>query len=191
MSRQLTITILAVTKTFDSYCIAGMDEKGKWYRPLPNVGGKFWPKVCYSDGTFIQVGDVWIINDYIKEPDPISPGHTEDIRLKSPPTYAKRLSDGELIRFVQEKQENSVDLKETINANKRSLCLIQVDSFTSFINTYNEKKSPRILFESGGVTYRNNTWTPGFPVTDLKWRAYILQECVPPNDWEENLFVLV
>ena len=190
MSNRLTFSILAVTKTFDSYCIAGMDQNGDWYRPLPNGRGKFWSTVCYGDGTFIEVGDVWVINDYIKEPDQISIGHTEDIRLKSPPTYVKKLSDRELIQFVQAKQENSVDLEETINADKRSLCLIKVDSFTSFINTYNEKKSSRILFEFEGISYRNTTRTPGFPVTDLKWRAYILQECVPLNDWQEKFICI-
>ncbi|MCJ7843289.1 hypothetical protein MUB24_20900 [Lederbergia sp. NSJ-179] len=81
MGKSLKITILAVTKTYGSYCIAGMDDNGKWYRPLPEFGDKFWPQVRYKDETFIQVGDVWEIDEFSSEIDPISPGHSEDIRL--------------------------------------------------------------------------------------------------------------
>ncbi|WP_026679181.1 dual OB domain-containing protein [Fictibacillus gelatini] len=182
MGNSLSITILAVTKTFDSYCIAGMDDKGNWYRPLPNFGGKFWPQLRYQDGSWIQVGDVWEINDYISEFDPISPAHTEDIRLITPPIQIKRLSNKELIQFAYQNQENNSKLQNTLDANGRSLCLVSANNFEGFSHTFNNRIRPRVKFVANGVAYDNMTSTPGFPLTDLKWRAYILQNRDYPKD---------
>lgn len=190
MGNPLTITILAVTKTYESYCIAGMDANGKWYRPLPELGGKFWSDLRYGDGAFIQVGDVWEVNNYISENDLTSPGHTEDIRLKSSVTRVKSLNNQQLIQFVQRNQENKIQLQRTLNANDRSLCLVHVEYFEGFVHTYNERRSARVKFKYNGEIYHNTTSFPGFPLTDLKWRSYILKEKDTPRIWR-SVFICI
>lgn len=183
----LKLVILAVTKTYNSYCIAGMSADGSWYRPLPTHARKFWSDVRYSNGQFIQVGDVWEISSYRKEADSASPGHTEDIRLIDVPIFTQRLTNEQLIRFLENVNENEHALNDTFSAKSRSLCLIKVDDFSNFVyeNNYDGQlqRKARITFSYNGKTYRNITSTPGFPITDLKWRAYTLQEVETPTNW--------
>lgn len=186
MREPFLFVILAVTKTFDKYCIAGMDYEGNWIRPLPVGGDKFWPSVVYRNNEFIKVGDVWEITAYKKEYDDISPGHTEDIRLTKSPTLQSRLTNQQLISFVQRFQEDETALMKTINAESRSLCLIKVDGFENFLheNNFNGRIQVRITFLYNRNQYNNTTSTPGFPLTDLKWRAYTYKQIQVSSDWD-------
>ncbi|GMN99861.1 dual OB domain-containing protein [Parageobacillus thermoglucosidasius] len=166
MKKPLKIVILAVTKTYDRYCIAGMTEYGKWVRPLP-PDHRFWETYTYDDQTFIKPGDVWEITDYIKYDDPQSPGHTEDIKVLNYNSVYKcnELNDEQLCEFVEQRLENEQSLNDTLNANGRSLCLIKVDGIRKVVG------EQRVCFTMNGREYRNNTFREGYPVTDLKWRS--------------------
>lgn len=178
MKKSFLFVVLAVTKTYDGYCIAGMDKNGRWIRPLPTGRGKFWSSVKYPNQEFIKVGDVWSITRYEKAFDNNSPGHTEDIRLTNSPILKNRLTNSELLEFVRRHQEGKEELSKTLDADARSLCLVKVDHFEHFIhkNTFDGKRQPRISFSYMGERYNNTTNTPGYPITDLKWRTYTLEQ---------------
>ncbi|MEK3935726.1 hypothetical protein MKY41_10415 [Sporosarcina sp. FSL W7-1349] len=195
MNKTFRFLILAVTKTYGGYCIAGMDKKGKWIRPLPVGAGKFWGISLDANNTsrYIKVGDVWEISQYEKEYDPTSPGHTEDIRLKSKPIYIGSLSNDQLVKFVNNHQECKEELELTLNADSRSLCLIKASEFRNFMDrsTYDGRESPRMTFEFQGKTYRNTTTsTTGFPITDLKWRAYTIQRKETQNNFDDTFICI-
>lgn len=178
MGKSVLFVILAVTKTFDKYCIAGMDSNGNWIRPLPVGTGKFWSTIFYNNMKPIQVGDVWEISNFRAEYDSSSPGHTEDIRLITEPVFKQHLSNEELINFVNKHKEDMKALNDTLDANARSLCLIDVDEFEYFmaLNDFSQKTSPRMTFSYQGEEYKNVTRSiTGYPITDLKWRAYTIQ----------------
>jgi hypothetical protein len=192
MKKGFSFVILAITKTYDKFCIAGMDEKGKWLRPLPVGKEKFWYSVKYANDGLIQVGDLWEITEYETEYDDCSPGHTEDLRLIEDPTFERHLTNEELIRFVQKFQEDEVALNRTLNAESRSLCLVEADNFNNFLHesSFSGKMQARITFSFGEKQYNNTTSTPGFPITDLKWRAYTIQQIPTTKDWS-SLFICV
>lgn len=166
LDKPLKIVILAITKTYERYCIAGMTEYGQWVRPLP-PDHRFWESYEYDDGTFIRPGDVWEITDYVKYNDPDSPGHTEDIRVLNYNSVCKcgELNNTELCAFIEQHLESEQTLNDTLNANGRSLCLIKVDDIRK-IDGEN-----RVCFTMHGREYCNNTSKEGYPVTDLKWRS--------------------
>lgn len=191
MNRGFNFLVLAVTKTYAGYCIAGMDNDGNWIRPLPVGRGKFWG--IQLDGRLIKVGDIWEISDYVEEYDETSPGHTEDIRLRREPIFKRATSNDELIEFVTKHQEHSEELAHTLNAKSRSLCLVGVEEFHNFMgkNSYSGKLSARMTFESEGENHLNITSSnKGFPITDLKWRAYTIQEKVTATKFDE-IFVCI
>lgn len=162
-----------------------MDQEGNWIRPLPVGKEKFWASVKYPNNELIKVGDVWGITEYKKELDDISPGHTEDIRLFKNPTLHKSLTNRELISFAQKFRDDEAALWKTLNAESRSLCLVKANNFENFLheNSFNGKIQARITFSYRGKQYNNTTSTPGFPITDLKWRAYTYQQISVPNAW--------
>ncbi|QTC41321.1 hypothetical protein I7V34_19990 [Bacillus sp. V3] len=175
----MRITILAVTKTYNQYCIAGMTEEGRWVRPQPHTG-LFWNNLEYSDGSYIKVGDVWEIKDeeFSSETDPTSPGHTENIRLLGSATRVKILDNSSLLEFIRNHSEETLSLTNTLNANGRSLCLIKIESF-------NKVNNSRITFNLDGNRYCNNTKTEGYPVTCLKWRSIFFQNIQYPSSVDE------
>ncbi|WP_404430945.1 dual OB domain-containing protein [Sutcliffiella horikoshii] len=183
----INFTVLAVTKTYDKYCIAGIDEDGNWLRPLPpDTSTKFWSNLFYNDNKKIMVGDVWEIYNHRAELDPNSPGHTEDIRLVDWDSYSliKKLPNNELLQLVSKFQSGETELSETLQANGRSLCLIDIDSFRQVENLL------RIKFTFNGIDYNNTTQTEGFPITDLKWRSYIQQKINTPNTYDSLYLVI-
>jgi hypothetical protein len=165
----MRIIILAVTKTYNQFCIAGMTEEGRWVRPQPNTG-LFWDNLEYSDGSFIKVGDVWEIKDeeFSSKLDPTSPGHTENIRLLGSATRVNILDNDRLLEFIRNHSEDTLSLTNTLNANGRSLCLIKIESFNMVNNS-------RLTFTLNGNRYCNNTKSEGYPVTCLKWRSIFSQ----------------
>lgn len=182
--KSVEIVILAVTKTYDKYCIAGMDMDGNWIRPLPVGKTNFWSTIFYDNNELIKVGDIWRLDAYEVEYDNTSPGHTEDLRLITNPTFSKRLNNDELIGFVNEHQENNISLHDTLNARSRSLCLVEVEKFRNFMDrsTFDGSLKPRLTFTSNGEKFRNTTTsTQGYPITDLKWLAYTTQGIMSPK----------
>lgn len=193
MKKPILFVILAVTKTYDKYCIAGMDQTGKWIRPLPVGGEKFWSSLKYTDGTYIKVGDVWNITEYEKVYDDSSPGHTEDIKLIENATFHRCLTNEQLIRFVHENKEDELALKRTLNGESRSLCLIEADDFRNFMdrNTFSGDLKPRITFKFQGIHYNNTTTSnAGYPITDLKWLAYTQRQISTPKKWS-SIFICI
>nr|WP_273717095.1 hypothetical protein [Alkalihalobacillus pseudalcaliphilus] len=159
-----------MTKTYSGYCIAGMDQNGEWVRPLPpDRESKFFSSLAYENGELVKVGDVWSITNYQTETDKLSVAHTEDIRIKRFNSFqlVNQLTNKALINFVSSHQESYHELLDTLDARGRSLCMIKIDEFRQV------EEKVRITFIYKGKKYRNTTFTKGFPVTDLKWRAYL------------------
>lgn len=192
MKDSFNFIILAVTKTYDKFCIAGMNENGKWIRPLPVGKEKFWRSERYTNGEFIKVGDVWEIAEYEDEYDIHSPGHTEDLRLLQSPKFKEHYTNNKLLNFVEAFKEDKTALSNTLNGVSRSLCLVKAENFKKFLfdNPFNGRKQARFTFLFEGNHYNNTTSTPGFPITDLKWRAYTFQQIKTTNDWN-NIFICI
>jgi len=180
LDKTLKIVILAVTKTYDRYCIAGMTEYGEWVRPLP-PDHRFWTTYRYCDSAFIKPGDVWEITDYVKYNDPQSPGHTEDIKILDYNSVNKcnELSNEQLCTFVERHLEDEQSLCDTLDANGRSLCLINADKIRKVVG------ENRVCFTINGNEYRNNTFKEGYPVTDLKWRSVFQHRSVRFDEFNQ------
>ncbi|MCJ7843288.1 hypothetical protein MUB24_20895 [Lederbergia sp. NSJ-179] len=100
------------------------------------------------------------------------------------------LPNKELIQFVRKNQEDNEELQRTLEVNGRSLCLVSADNFDAFIHTYNDRSTARATFDFEGKTFRNTTSTPGFPLTDLKWRSYVLQKQSVLRNWS-SVFICI
>ena len=175
----MLVTLLAITKvkTPDRFCIAGMTNNGKWIRPIPNdKANRFWLRNDLTSGNsgFAKSGDVWEVEG--KVPDKFQfPNHTEDFIITKR-NYVKRLSNDELIVFLRNKVESESDFISTINANGRSLCLMNAKTIYPYTTNWDGVNKPKIKFQ--GVEFDLNNQKTGnndYPVKDCKWARLILQ----------------
>lgn len=179
----MKVCILAVTKAFDKYCIAGMDESGKWIRPISNsINTRFWNdyEITFKQGGFIRVGDV--IKFQGKNPFKYQhSNHTEDyIVVSNKMELVKRLSNHDLIHFLEGKDESQEDFNNTVNARGRSLCLIKVNSFKHQVTQYPpEKPKPKMNFQNLNFNVTNPKTSNGdYIVKDCKWRNLVLNSTI-------------
>lgn len=161
------ITIVAVTKAYDKFCIAGMDEHGKWIRPIPRVRGqRFWEREeLFNDNEFIKAGDIYEIDG--NTPSRFEyPNHTEDFivnKLK----YIKTLTNNHFIRFLEDKIEDNNAFIDTVNARGRSVCLVKVEKVIDTSTVWDGKNKARMRFE-GNFNLDN-------PLT--KYKDYVVKDC--------------
>lgn len=176
----MKVCILAVTKAFDKFCIAGMDEEGKWIRPVSNSPStRFWKEeeLIFNQGIgFIKVGDV--IEFAGKRPFQYQfQNHTEDV-IVEPPGFqlVQRMTNEELLNFINGKEEDEQAFEKTVNAQGRSLCLIKVDSFHHSISQYpGSPDKPKMEFANQAFNVTNPKTTAGdYIVKDCKWNSIIL-----------------
>jgi hypothetical protein len=184
----MKVCILAVTPAFDKFCIAGMTEDGEWIRPIPSHGNsRFWTEheLTHNKHGFLRTGDVLELNGST----PVKyefPNHTEDFPVRSLKFY-KRLSNEELFDFLNGKEEDQVDLDNTLNANKRSLCLIKVDNFNHYRDDYDPNKvKPKIFLHSENLNVGNiQTNNHRYILKDCKWIPYVLENDLPKGTYGE------
>lgn len=182
----MEVTVLAVTKAFGRYCIAGMKNDGTWIRPIPQPyviphdEDRFWTKEQLTfDNEFIQVGDKIAIEGYA--PKHLRyPNHSEDFittRIKK----VGHLTVEELMVFLDRYAEDYIDFKNTVNGNSgRSLCLLEVDSFYHRMTQFDGKTRITMGFNHELYDLDNPRTNAGdFIVKDCRWEYLILKNAVP------------
>lgn len=176
----MKIHILAVTKAFDKYCIAGINDNGEWIRPVPAHGNsRFWQEedLYFDNFGFLRIGDILEINgEYPYEYQ--HPNHTEDYFV-SHLSLTKRMSADELFDFLQNNEDSHESFNNTINALGRSLCLIKIDSFNSSVSSYDDVRKPKMNISKHEYDVTNPHTTRGdYIVKDCKWSNLILNNTV-------------
>lgn len=178
----MRLTILAVTKSYDGFCIAGMNENGEWVRPISvNSPGRFWTRkeLTLQSGVFTQAGDVWEIEG--GAPDKFEhPNHTEDF-LVSKRTYVGQLSHPQLLEFMEKHCEGGQALQQVFQARGRSLCLVDANSFEAYNTNYDNKPRARMIFRSPRLNLLNPRTNNGnIIVKDCRWERLILNGTAVP-----------
>lgn len=178
--------VLAVTKSWDGFCIAGMNEDGEWIRPISRASaGRFWTREELTiDGRFVRAGDVWEING--QQPAMFEyPNHTEDFYVIEW-SFEESLTHTELLEFLEDHCEGEEDLADVFAANGRSLCLVKVDRFTHYSTHYEDKHRARMIFSSEEFDMDNPRTRDGnIIVKDCKWEGQILRNGRIPAAYEQ------
>ena len=183
----MLITILAVTKAWDDFCIAGMNEKGKWIRPIVSSGSvRFWSREkLIRQGQFIRCGDVWEIEGY--SPSQFQyPNHTEDFVSTDFECY-KTLDNDELMKFLKERVEDEQAFADTVNARKRSLCLVKPNSIFPNVDYWDGKAKPKMRFDGSFDINNPLTARRDYIVKDCKWSALMVGNISVPKPKEVYL----
>lgn len=176
----MKIYLLAVTKAFDKFCIAGMTEDGKWIRPIPNNSKtRFWEQnqISLTNYGVLRPGDIIEISGY--NPKNFQyPNHTEDFVVKGNMNFLGRLSNNEFLNFLKDKVEPISSFEDTVNAKNRSLCLINVEKVNLHITNYNgtDFKPKATPFKSQYNVENPRTQRGNYIVKDCKWSTLILNQ---------------
>ena len=93
----------------------------------------------------------------------------------------KRLNNNELMDFLRNKVESESDFIDTINANGRSLCLMQAKTVTPQITSWDGVDKPKVKFYGSKFDLNNpKTKYNDYIVKDCKWSHLILQKVQTP-----------
>lgn len=187
--------VLAVTKAFGRFCIAGMTLEGEWVRPVPaRILGtfqeeeRFWDQreVTFQD-EFIQIGDRIEIEGYLPRTFAY-PNHTEDFITRSIHKIGN-LNVQELLEFLERHEEGYETFKDTVNGSSgRSLCLIEIEDFHCFTDDFGTKL---MSFTCGNLNLNNPHRNFGYyPVKDCRWEVLIESNAVPEMN-HNRLFLCI
>jgi hypothetical protein len=172
----MIITILAVTKAYDKFCIAGINEKGTWIRPIPDFGtSRFWTRQSLTrrNGEFIKCGDQWQIEGYYPENFEF-PNHTEDYVVTTR-KYIGRLQNLELIAFLNKHTADEQLFLQTIAAQGRSLCLVKAKAMYPYVSNWEGNMKPKIKFDGFSFKLDNPlTNNKDYIIKDCKWARAVL-----------------
>jgi hypothetical protein len=162
----LEVVLLAVTKMGLGFCMAGMTGDGEWVRPVP-IDRHSWQADDLIHGQdVVGPGVILILKDAKHSP---NPPHVEDY-MAGDHEVSGHLSRQEFRLFLREKTEGMDALKHLLDGDGRSLCLVRPESFQT-VHVEDDARKTRIAFEFSGQSFENDTQKPGFPCTDLRWRA--------------------
>ncbi len=176
----MLIGIVAVTKTKNGFCVAGVDAFGNLVRPICGTGSRrFWTRKKLShSGGFIKCGDVWELKG--EQCSSEFPNHTEDFFATSF-NYKKSLTNDKFMNILSNFSEGEQEFLDTVNANKRSLCLISVSSF-NHITKYWEGQPKLRMFLAGAFPVSNpKTNDNTYPIKDCKWVSLLNDNFRPPQ----------
>lgn len=178
----MLVTILAVTKAYDRFCIAGLNEDGQWVRPMPtdpsasDPQSRFWTReqLKMASGKFVKPGDVWDVNG--RQPTRyLHPNHVEDY-VVTQGSFHHSLTNNQLIQFLRTHAEDSIAFNNTVLGNGRSLCLVKVLSFKTEVFEYQGKKDPKIYLMGINFSLDNpQVKFKNYKLKDCKWAGLVLQ----------------
>lgn len=184
----MLIGIVAVTKAFDGFCIAGVNALGELIRPIYGKGNhRFWPREKLThDGEFIKCGDVWELDGRPFELE--YPNHTEDF-LPTTFRFRHTLNQSKFFDVLSEFAEDKKAFSDTVNAHKRSLCLVSVDSFTMITRVWNNKTSLRMGLIGKFSLNNPKTQDNLYPVKDCRWLGLMNDGNIPPQT--KRIFICI
>jgi hypothetical protein len=174
----MLVIILAVTKAYDRFCIAGLNEDGQWVRPMPAEPSAVYPQTRFwtreqllmNNGKFVMSGDVWDIDG--RQPGQfLHPNHIEDY-VVTRRTFARSLSNNQLMEFLRLHAEDANAFNDTVMGRGRSLCLVELSAFRTEV-FYGDPK----IYLSGNSFNLDNPHVnfKNYKIKDCKWAGLIMQ----------------
>lgn len=194
----MEVVVLAVTRAFGKFCIAGMTLDGEWIRPIPQPGmylleqDRFWDedKITF-DETLIQTGDRITIEGYAPSSLRYS-NHSEDF-ITTGMKKTGHFDVQELIQFLDSHKEDYQSFKKTVYGNDgRSLCLIEVEDFFCHVNRYDDGNTRYTMsFTHSQFNVKNPITNAGtYVVKDRRWEDLMKSNSVP-NLQHNRLFLCI
>lgn len=176
----MKILIIAVTRTYNGICVAGINSSKELIRPIKGKGSnRFWPAVNLThEKGFIKSGEVWELEGDQVESE--FPNHREDF-LASELKYKNTLSHNKFISVLNKVVEDQQAFLDTVHARNRSICLVSVNNLR-ICRTFWEGQL-RLRMGLTGNFYLGNPQTRDnlYPVKDCKWVGLLQQDYQPPT----------
>lgn len=171
------LVVLAMTHMRSGNCTAGLlcgendPQRGEWVRPVRPYGTLLLGDMTEPQGTVARVGDLVDLNLLRYRP---VPPHTEDWEadfIRSRVKIQGRLEGDSWAHYLAAHAEPGPDA--VLDRHERSLALFKPRSITAhfFLNRDVQTYEARLEFAFGDRIYATGASHPGFPVTDLAWRA--------------------
>jgi hypothetical protein len=176
----MEVIVLAVTRAFGRYCIAGKTLDGRWIRPIPPQPifhleeNRFWleDQIVFN-GKLLKIGDKIYLEGY-RPNNLFYLNHSEDF-ISTNMEKIGHLDPVELIDFLDIYSDDYTTFTNTVNAGcGRSLCVIEVDDFIPQVNYYNGRQRITMRFQHSIYDINNPRTNNG---------AYVVKDC----RWEELL----
>lgn len=174
----MNIIILAVTRKNNGICIAGINDKLEWIRPIKN-------RILNVNDIKLNKKYLSISNSYefsFSKHVPSAP-QTENYLIDEtkPIIHVKTLAEDDRRALFQSLQENSLitsnspsNISTILKSDKRSLIFlgpVTIDSvYMRFENSY--MKSPRVTCTINSLPIKNQKGNSDLSCTDLKFRAF-------------------
>ena len=174
----MNVTILAVTKRYNSVCIAGVDEQRKWIRPV-KVGELSLENIRVNGSNYVSVG-----NKYEFAFSGHSPlqCQTENYAIETRQGIVHRatLTETQKRELFLSLSENSLitsnpslDITQILKDKNRSLVLLGPVSIQRvYIYKNGNMKAPNITFNINSINVKGPNNRADLPCTDLKFRAF-------------------
>ncbi len=173
----MNITILAVTKRYNSVCIAGINEQRKWIRPTKD-GELDLRNISVGRNNYISINNIYDFT--FSRHLPIG-CQTENYIIDESKyiSHKSRLTDSQREKLFSQLAENSLvtsnptkNITEILRSNKRSLVLlgpVRIERVYIYINEY--MRTPKVTFSVNSINVKGPNNKTDLPCTDLKFRA--------------------
>ncbi|GEM_PF-5483549 len=172
----MELTVLAVTKREHGVCIAGVDEKLNWVRPVKNRI-LMLEDIKSNDGSHLSSSCVYAVS--AKKVDSKS-YQSENYLLdeEEPVIYVKKLGDEERNEVFSKLSENSLimsspnqDVCKLLKEKNRSLILLGPVTIDSVELSQDDNVHARFDFSIGRIKIKNQNLR-SLPCTDLKFLSF-------------------
>lgn len=173
----MELTVLAVTKREYGVCIAGVDEKLNWVRPIKNRI-LVLDDIKLNDGVYLSNSCVYNLS--AKKAG--SKGYQSEnclIDEKEPIKYLKKLGDAERNEIFSELSENSLIMLNPnhgvcrlLKEKNRSLILFGPVTIDSVELSQDDNVHARFDFSIGQIKLKNQN-LKSLPCTDLKFLSFV------------------
>ncbi len=166
-SKMESMVVLAVTKMHTGMCIAGLNQRGEWLRPVRDFGHLSLRDVSYPNGSLMRCFDIAQLPILKRR---ASGPHVEDAIADFnhyQPRLAGTISPAERGAWLRSHAEHAATAaKQIYQQNERSLALVKVQelSATMKIDSYSGKLEMKVWAEELGQMRP-------IPCTDVHWRA--------------------
>ncbi len=170
----MKLTILAVTRMQEKrICIAGINEEGKWVRPVKDYPGHFEEAdISSKEGSIIYKNFNIVEIDFTKKLD--NPPHSEDhvINESKEPKVVGDVPSEKRGQFLNSHTENNFfanhegePVRKVLQEANRSLILIGPVNIRCVV--FKKDKGPKVLYDLPGINIESR-YTP---CTDFKLRS--------------------
>lgn len=174
----MDITILAVTKRYNSVCIAGVDEQRKWIRPVKE-GELSLENIRVSRNDYVSIGNRYKFTFSGQSP---LKCQTENYTIDTSQniTHITTLTETQKRELFLSLSESSLvtsnptlDITQILKSRNRSLVLLgPVKVQRVYIYKNGNMKSPNITFNINSINVKGPNNRTDLPCTDLKFRAF-------------------